>query len=174
LTSITIDSNANFSGASLYFTKDKIRYQVLNKNSVSVVSNSYSGDIVIPSAVTAGNTFAVKSIGSSAFSNCTGLTRISIPNSVTSIGNSAFSGCSGLTSIEIPNSVTSIGNSAFYGCRGLTTLSVKSTTPPSFGSYMLSECSKLTTIYVPTASVDTYKAADGWKDYADKIVGKSF
>ena len=42
-----------------------------------------------------------------------------IPNSVTSIGSSAFSGCSGLTSVTIPNSVTSIGDRAFYGCSGL-------------------------------------------------------
>ncbi len=39
-----------------------------------------------------------------------------IPNTVTSIGSSAFSGCTGLTSIEIPNSVTTIGDNAFYGC----------------------------------------------------------
>ena len=50
-----------------------------------------------------------------AFSGCSGLTSVNIPNSVTSIGSSAFRSCSGLTSINIPNSVTSIGNSAFYG-----------------------------------------------------------
>ena len=59
---------------------------------------------------------SVTSIGSSAFSRCSSLTSITIPNSVTSIGSSAFSRCSSLTSITIPNSVTSIGNSAFYGC----------------------------------------------------------
>ena len=47
------------------------------------------------------------------------ITDLVIPNSVTSIGSYAFSGCSGLTSVTIPNSVTSIGESAFYGCSGL-------------------------------------------------------
>ena len=53
---------------------------------------------------------------------CSGLTSITIPNSVTSIGNSAFSYCSGLTSITIPNSVTSIGDYAFSYCSGLTSI----------------------------------------------------
>ena len=47
-----------------------------------------------------------------------GLTSITIPDSVTSIGYSAFEGCTGLTSITIPDSVTSIGNCAFLGCSG--------------------------------------------------------
>ena len=42
-----------------------------------------------------------------------------IPNSVTSIGSEAFSDCSGLTSVTIPNSVTSIGEFAFINCSGL-------------------------------------------------------
>ncbi len=49
-----------------------------------------------------------------AFSDCSGLTSITIPDSVTSIGKQAFSDCSGLTSINIPDSVTGIGNYAFY------------------------------------------------------------
>ena len=49
-------------------------------------------------------------------------TNVTIPNSVTSIGSSAFSGCTGLTSITIPSSVTSIGNAAFANCASLTTL----------------------------------------------------
>ena len=53
------------------------------------------------------------SIGESAFEGCTGLTSVTIPNSVTTIGGSAFYGCSGLISVTIPYSVTSIGSGAF-------------------------------------------------------------
>ena len=59
------------------------------------------------------------------FYGCTSLTRITIPNSVTSIGNYAFAGCTSLTSITIPSSVTSIGNGAFSDCTGLTSITVE-------------------------------------------------
>jgi len=58
-------------------------------------------------------------IYSSAFSGCTSLTSVVIPDSVTTIGISAFSGCTSLTSVVIPDSVTTIFNSAFSGCTGL-------------------------------------------------------
>ena len=56
-----------------------------------------------------------------AFSGCSGLESITIPDSVTSIGNGAFSGCSGLASITIPNNVISMGEWVFSGCIGLKT-----------------------------------------------------
>ena len=55
-----------------------------------------------------------------AFYNCSMLTSVTIPDSVTSIASCAFEACSNLTSITIPDSVTSIGWSAFSGCTGLT------------------------------------------------------
>lgn len=66
----------------------------------------------------------IVSVSDCAFQNCTGLTDITIPSSVTYIGNGAFAGCTGLTSITIPNSVIYIGDSAFAGCTGLTSLTV--------------------------------------------------
>lgn len=62
-----------------------------------------------------------------AFSDCSELTSIAIPDNVTSIGGRAFYLCSGLTSVTIPNSVTSIGSSAFYYCSGLTSITFNGT-----------------------------------------------
>ena len=91
---------------------------------------------------------SVTSIGSSAFSGCTNLTSISIPDSVTSIGSYAFSGCTGLTSITIPNSVTNIGHNAFYGCSGLTSVTIgNGVTSIGIGAFL--DCTRLTSITIP-------------------------
>ena len=58
-------------------------------------------------------------IGWRAFSNCSGLTSIFIPNTISEIRWETFSGCTGLTSITIPDSVINISSEAFWGCTGL-------------------------------------------------------
>lgn len=66
-----------------------------------------------------------RGIADMAFSNCTGMKSVTIPNSIVSIGINAFSSCRGLTSIDIPNSVTYIGKNAFYKCSYLTSIQVE-------------------------------------------------
>ncbi|OFX76224.1 MAG: hypothetical protein A2X12_04480 [Bacteroidetes bacterium GWE2_29_8] len=103
--------------SALGFTVDGINYNITSASTVEVgTSNTpkYSGSITIPSTVNYNNTtYSITSIGDAAFTMCTGLTSIIIPNSVTSIGFGAFVYCTSLTSIIIPNSVTSIGDYAF-------------------------------------------------------------
>ena len=89
-------------------------------------------------------------IGVLAFSKCTGLTSITIPNSVMTIDNNAFDRCSGLTSITIPNSVTSIGRCAFEGCSGLTSITISGSVT-SIGEYAFRSCSGLTSITIPNS-----------------------
>jgi len=104
----------------------------------------------IPATLTTVTINGGTSIGNYAFSNCSGLTSITIPNSVTNIGNYAFSSCSGLTSIEIPNSVTSIGSRAFSDCSGLTSITIPNSVT-SIGNYAFSNCSGLTSIEIPNS-----------------------
>lgn len=112
---------------------------------------------------------SVTSIGTSAFGYCSGLTIVTIPDSVTSIGASAFISCRRLTSITIPDSVTSISTSAFSGCRSLTSVIMLSTTPPTIESSTLPSGFS-GTITVPAGTGATYKAATNWSKYADYIV----
>ena len=90
------------------------------------------------------------SIGDYAFSGCSGLTSVTIPNSVKTIGNSAFSGCSGLTYVTIPSSVTSIGNSAFYDCRKLSSVTIPNSVT-SIGSSAFQNCKGLTSVTIPNS-----------------------
>lgn len=89
-----------------------------------------------------------KIICEGAFSGCSGLTSITIPDSVTNIGSDAFSSCSGLTSITIGNGVTSIGKSTFYNCNGLTSVTMRNGVA-SIGDRAFYNCSKLTSITIP-------------------------
>ena len=92
------DFSHNYQGKTLYYniTSDNT-IEVTYYSSTTTDNNYVSGDVVIPSSVTNnGTTYSVTSIGDAAFSDCSSLTSVTIPNSVTSIGDYAFYLCSGL------------------------------------------------------------------------------
>ena len=93
---------------------------------------------------------SVTSIGWSAFKGCIGLTSVTIGNSVTSVGSDAFSDCTGLTSVTIPDGVTSIGSGAFLGCTDLTSVTIGNSVT-SVGSSAFSGCTGLTSVTIPNS-----------------------
>ena len=173
LTSITIPNSVTSIGGyafegcseltSIIVDNDNPNYD--SRNNCNAIIETSSNTLItgcmnttIPNSVT--------TIGSGAFSGCSGLTCISVPNSVTSIGNDAFRGCSGLTSIDIPNSVTSIGYGAFSGCSGLTEIYSWSLTLPTIYSSTFNGCYGAT-LYVPELAMENYQEADYWKDFTN-------
>ena len=131
-----------------------IYYNLISKGNIAEVTKGdkeYSGDITIPSSINVNDAeYPVSIIGSSAFSYCSGLTSVTIPNSVTSIGSEVFCWCSGLTSVTIPNSVTSIGDGAFRECKVLVSATIPNSVT-SIGSEAFIECSGLTSVTIPNS-----------------------
>lgn len=116
MTMIPLFATNDFSYGGLY-------YSILGGDSVEVGTNSgISGNVVIPAIVSNNDTqYRVVAIGTRAFSNCTGLTSVDIPNSVRKISYEAFD-ATGLTTITIGENVSIVENNAFSWCSQLTTV----------------------------------------------------
>jgi hypothetical protein len=96
------------------------------------------------------------------FQDCSSLSSITIPNSITNIGTEAFDRCISLTSVKIPDSVTDIEKYAFYKCTSLTSITIGSGIK-SIGSYAFANCPELTDVTCQSESVPSMgtKAFDG-------------
>ena len=110
-------------------------------------------------------------IADEAFKNRS-LKSIVLPNNLIKIGDYAFFS-NNLTSVTIPNSVTSISENAFYDNNQLISITILAVTPPimekHYYKFYINSYMDNTKIYVPAQSVNAYKTAEGWKQYADKI-----
>ena len=133
-------------------TIGQITYQYDTETDEATVNDadeSISGNVEIPGTIEVeGKEYAVTSIGNVAFSGCSSLTEVAIPESVTSIGDFAFNGCSSLTQITIPEGVTSIGDCAFNNCSSLTQVAIPESVT-SIGDHAFAFCFSLTQIAIP-------------------------
>ena len=154
-------------------TRMRILYNTSNINSIEIdgtvisqVVSEYTFDTpgehtvkyTLTDPTTIGNNFSVDE----------GLVSIDIPDSVTTIGPSPFSD-SPLRTCIIGSGVTAINSYLFYNNAYMRSLTIKATTPPTIGDYLLGGESSIEYIYVPSESVNIYKEAEGWSDYADII-----
>ena len=127
------------------------------------------GEVAIPASVKyEGTNYSVTTIGEDAFSFCTGLTSVAIPNSVTTIGEHAFSGCTGLTSIVVKNGnpkydsrnncnaiIETETNTLIAGCKN-TTIPNSVTT---IGQWAFSGCTGLTSVSIPNSVTEIGRSA---------------
>ena len=164
LTSIVIDNNNLYYMAenAIIFSKDKTKL---------VAHPTAKGHCTIPNHVTV--------IGGHAFGHVvsaksnTDLTSVTIPNSVIRIEKFAFNHTNNLTDITIPESVTFIGDYAFGRSNsGILTVTMLPKTPPTTDGNPLGDSSPKS-IIVPKGCGEAYKAAEGWSEYANKIVEAS-
>ena len=137
----------------------------------TVIEGGFEGENGVP-------TTAHFSIGRNTFSGCNNLETVVFDIKSTcifdnltlnvdwSIEDGAFIGTK-TSGIRLPTGLTRLGSNVFGACEYIT-IYVDAPTPPSIKDDLFVG-SFVENIYVPAASVDAYKAADGWKDYADKI-----
>lgn len=165
LTSIDIPDSVDLIGNEAFYGCSSLSSVTLSENITGVPYRGFGfctslASIEIPDSVT--------SIGNQAFTHCSGLTSVTLSDNITSIGQNAFYGCSGLTSIDIPATITVIMPNAFYGCSSLMAFTCNAVTPPTLITTALFNTNNCP-IYVPAESVDAYKSASGWSDYAARI-----
>ena len=116
--------------------------------------------------------YEITAIGDRAFYSCSKLTTVDLPKA-TIIGSNAFSVCSSLTTVDLPEA-TSIAGAAFSSCSSLTTVILRNTEQvATLSDTNAFNRSANAIIYVPDSLVDSYKAANNWSTYADRIKGLS-
>ena len=112
-------------------------------------------------------------LGSYCFYQCTSLVKVKINKGITVLPSSLFRGCTSLISIEIPDTIGGMIDACFYGCTSLVEVIMYPTTPPttiSNNNFYNNAPGRL--IKVPDSSVNAYKSAEGWSNYADSIVSQ--
>lgn len=177
------------------FTRKHINALWIGDCTVSIGIGAFSGATDLQYVPNSGAN--VKAIGSSAFTNSTSLSSYTFGCKVETIGQGAFSGCTSLQTLEfcysncnlksiesgafkdctnlrtvrLPNTLQSIGYSVFANCSNLTRLYMTATTPPTLptNSYTFSGVDPNFDIIVPQGSLNAYKTASGWSEYANII-----
>ena len=169
LTSIIIPSSVTTIGEQAFYYCSRLSGNLTLPEGLTTIEyaafegcSGFTGELTLPSTLS--------TIGHYAFHGCSGFTGdLTVPEGVLEIGKYAFAYCGGLSgALTLPSSLTAIGTYAFYSCRKLSSIMVFAETPPSLGSTAFDNTNNCP-IYVPAGTVDAYKNANGWSNYADRI-----
>ena len=156
LNDVTTLGNSAFNGCSALATLVADKLETLGQYSLQ---DTRLSTVNLPEAT---------NFGQGCFYNCTSLISATLPAAVT-LGNQVFYGNNNLATVDLGSGVTSIGNDCFRICTSLSSLTVRATSIPSLNTTLSSYGAFTPTIYVPAASVEDYKAAAVWSNYAASI-----
>lgn len=158
------DLKGNFTAGTTSASKADLEVELTTPSSVTKIAQGgfYPTDYKLKKAILT----EVTEIETQGFYNSV-LEEVKMPKIVT-IGVSAFYNSKKLKEVDLPATIESIGRTAFQYCSALTTIYCRATTPPTLGNDAFRYIS-LNKIYVPAESVDAYKAASGWSNYANYI-----
>ena len=153
--SVTVRTgNDSLLNATVHYAKEPVKpeytYIVENGGATITGYNGEGGDITIPDTV---DGYAVTKIDEWAFSSCTSLLSVTIPEGVIIIGEGAFYGCSNITSVSIPDSVSKIGAEAFCGCIRLTSVTIPEGIDVIY-QYAFYYCESLASVTIPESVTD--------------------
>ena len=130
-------------------------YNIVSGNAQVTSSSNplgISGDLVIPNNVSYNNTtYSVTAIGNNAFSGCTNLTSVVIPNTVTVVGDNAFLNCSSILTVRIGEGVTNLGSNTFKNCSSLLYVyynALNCTNGGVWGGDTFRDCNSISQVYV--------------------------
>ena len=166
---IAIPSGVTGMGNGAFGTCKELEVVIIPQSITTISGNAFSNcfalkEVTIPSSVT--------ELVASAFAYCYWMEKITLPHGLTTIGGTAIAYEYNLKELTIPSTVTSIGNSALSNTYTVKEYHILATTPPTAGTSIFSGIHSGQTIYVPAASLETYKTATNWSGYADYMVGE--
>lgn len=165
LTTVTI-TDTDFIDYAAFAFCENIENVILSDNIKTLSVGAFFGCKKLTSVKLPAN---LEVISHQAFESCSSLNNIELPDAVKEIGYRAFKECDSLKNITLPESMENIVEQAFIMCINLAEVIVKAKTPPTAGTSMFEQGSPNLKIYVPSEAINLYKAADGWKQYANKI-----
>ncbi|NLT21214.1 MAG: leucine-rich repeat protein [Syntrophomonadaceae bacterium] len=122
-------------------------YKIINGNAEITKYKGPGGDVIVPSTLGGAKVTLIDTL---AFTKCSEITSIVVPDTVTRIGMDTFRGCTKLKKVTLPDNITSIGLDAFAECSSLSSINL----PTSLSKIELGTfngCSSLTEILFPSS-----------------------